>query len=91
MRHRGGFVLPETLVLVGFGFQLFRVSAAGVILYQGISKDDTASGASHAMREYGWLAGRGRGCGQEGEGACAPVCCAPHTRARAGTTRGAGG
>ena len=28
-----GFILADTLVLAGLGFQLFRVSAAGIILY----------------------------------------------------------
>ena len=33
MRLIGGLILSEILVLAGFGFQLFRVSAAAVNLY----------------------------------------------------------
>ena len=32
MRPTRGFILPETIVLAGLGFQLFRVSAGGVIV-----------------------------------------------------------
>ena len=35
IRSRVGFILPEALAVYGLGFQLFRVSAGGVILYQG--------------------------------------------------------
>ena len=35
LTRRKGFILSETLVVAGFGFQLFRVSAGGAILYQG--------------------------------------------------------
>ena len=52
--RKGSFILPETLVLAGSRFRLFRVFAAGVHLYQDFCKDETPT--TDAQHDYSVVA-----------------------------------
>ena len=53
MPPRGGFILPETLVLAGLSFRRWSIIAGGDILYKVICRDEAPPmGRDSSLREY---------------------------------------